>query len=259
MEWGVTVVAFAAIAAILVLYSLLLLARRLEFALDPGRTLAIGAGLSLLAGGAVALVTWSGTSPGVLQAVLDECFRKRDSLGSVVRVTCVMSGVSIGGGLLMSLAAAACVLDVAAKEDHAAATRAASDELNCLLLLSAALLVTGILETQALYSWPLAYLPESLGRILSETAGAATSSIGTLYSILLAIVFGVAHWSLREMGGASIRASQPDPSAQRVLIKSAGLEVSLGSTLLRVLTALAPLVAGGPLPALLKLLSTQGH
>jgi hypothetical protein len=205
MAWGISVISFECLWLLTMAFCVRVIVIRLK-GVYPG-PLAVGVAVLLLclAAGVVAFsVSWNGTSPGILQSILDECFRKRDGLEGVVKTTSYLSGMSISAGLMIALTSSLSLLAAEAGSNRLERVRATLGDLNLVLMLSAAVLVAGVVEIQSLYAWPQVYLPKSLCSILQEISGAGVMVMGSIYSLLLFIVFGISHLALQQIGGVCV-------------------------------------------------------
>lgn len=179
--------------------------------------------------------------PGVLHSLVE------DLSPAVKEVRELSKGA--GCGAITSMLLALCVL-LAPGERSAAAVSARIAGLRRWMYVAATLLVAGLLEVGFLLHWPAARLDEVEAAAVAQLAAAVTTAAGTLLSILLALTYGSAAWLLRE------RALTLAPEVQREeWLKESGFGSSLGQHLVRVFALLAPLVAGGPLTALLDALT----
>lgn len=154
-----------------------------------------------------------------------------------------------GFAAIASMLLALCVT-LAPGERSAEAVSARLSSLRRWLYVAAALLVAGLLEVAFLLHWPVARLEGVEAQAVAKLADTVTTAAGTLLSILLALTYGSAVWILRA------RALSLAPTEERGEWMSAqGFGSSLGQHLVRVVALLAPLVAGGPLTALLDALA----
>lgn len=112
-------------------------------------------------------------------------------------------------------------------------------ELNTLLYFGAGLLVAGVLEVWAFYSWPAAYLPATEAEEFFKLGSTMSSAAGALYSLLLISIYLPAAFVLRRNLPAA-------PST------SEGGAVEWLAPLARFTAMIAPLLAGLPLADALK-------
>ena len=193
---------------------------------------------------AVSIWIWLGERvvlPAVLQLLVD------DLSPEVKEVRELSKGA--GFAAIASMLLALCVT-LSPGERDAAAVSARLASLRRWLYVAAALLVAGLLEVAFLLHWPVARLASPEAEAVAQLAAAVTTEAGTLLSILLALTYGSAAWILHERA----RSLAPAEAGEGWL-KERGFGSTLGQHLVRVVALLAPLVAGGPLTALLESLA----
>jgi hypothetical protein len=110
--------------------------------------------------------------------------------------------------------------------------------LDLLLYVGAALLVSGILEVRAFYSWGEAYLSPDEGKLCLEAAGRVSPVAGGFFSFVLALIYLPASYVLD-------RAFEELPRPKSDIEPKDG--GNWPSTFFRIAAILAPIIAGSPL------------
>jgi hypothetical protein len=153
------------------------------------------------------------------------------------------------------MAAAAIVLIIVASwstmwHDSSDALEPQLDGLRLVFNAGAVLLVAGALQVAALYSWPASVFDAAIdadaGSKLESTALMIAGFVGAVFSSVLVLSYLPALSVLR------VRAINSDDKT--TLLEEKGFEDTWSKGLLRLLQALAPLLAGVPLTGLLTLL-----
>lgn len=131
--------------------------------------------------------------------------------------------------------------------------------LRTLLYTGAITLVAGTLQSSALYGWASAVSQADADYLGTENVAQVMGMLtGSLYSLLLAVVFIPGFITLRRVAEHFAAAAHPSgPPAERVKwLSEHSLAVTLPRQVLNTLAVLAPTLAGGPLIAILEAVST---
>ena len=210
---------------------------------SPQNTIAIGVSV------VVAVVA------GVFTSTLDPITPDRfQLLGSMLQMLEGDTGTRViqASRYFVGMAAAAIVLVIVASwstmwNDSPDALEPQLDGLRLVFNAGAALLVTGALLVAALYSWPASVFDASIGAdgesTLASTALLTAGFVGAIFSSVLVLSYLPALSVLR------VKATN-----RPQLLREKGFEDTWSKGLLRLLQALAPLLAGVPLTGLLTLL-----